>query len=225
MKILLIDDDKEIVKLLKLSLEAEFLVIDTALNGEKGCFLAKTNSYDLIILDYVMPKQNGLEVCQELRKENINTPILMLTVKADMPTKSEMFKAGIDDFLTKPFIFEELFLRVKALGKRKANIKEETFKLDDLILNNQTHEVKRGKKSIYLTRKEFCLLCYFLENPNRVLSRALILENVWDINADPFSNTIESHILNLRRKIEIKDSTKLIHTVPGRGYKLSLKAY
>jgi len=225
MKILIIDDDKEIVKLLKLSLEAEFLVVDTASNGEKGCFLAKTNSYDLIILDYVMPKQNGLEVCLELREEKINTPILMLTVKADMPTKSDMFKAGIDDFLTKPFIFEELFLRIRALGKRINNIKEETFKLDDLILNNQTHEVQRGKKSIYLTRKEFCLLCYFLENINRVLSRALILENVWDINADPFSNTIESHILNLRRKIEIKDKPKLIHTVPGRGYKLSLKAY
>ncbi|MCF7819957.1 MAG: response regulator transcription factor [Candidatus Pacebacteria bacterium] len=225
MKILLIDDDQELLKLLKLSLEAEFLVVDTASNGEQGCFLAKTNTYNIILLDYIMPKQNGLEVCTELRKEKINTPILMLTVKADMPTKSEMFTAGIDDFLTKPFIFEEVFLRIKALTKRQENIKEKILQIDDLKLNTETHEVKRGKQAIYLTRKEFCLLLYFLENPNRVLSRALILENVWDINADPFSNTIESHILNLRRKIETKNRTKLIHTVPGRGYKLSLKAY
>jgi DNA-binding response OmpR family regulator len=222
MKILVIDDDKEIIKVLKNNLEAEFIVVDTAENSKKALFVVKTNHYDLIILDYIMPEKNGLEICKEIRNEKIKTPIIMLSVKNDLPTKKEMFTAGIDDFMTKPFLFEELILRIKAVSSRSDNIKEKIFKIDDLELNNDTHEVKRGKKNIYLTRKEFCLLKYFLENINKVLSRAFILENVWDINADPFSNTIESHVLNLRKKIENKKKKKLIHTVPGRGYKLSI---
>lgn len=225
MKILIIDDNEEMTKILKKNLEAEFIVVDTAKTSEKGLFMVKTNHYDLIILDYIIPEKNGLKICEEIRNEKIKTAILMLTIKNDLPTKSEMFEAGIDDFMTKPFIFEELLLRIKAITKRPLSIKEKVFKIDDLELNSDTHEVKRGKKNIYLTRKEFCLLRYFLENPNKVLSRAFILENVWDINADPFSNTIESHVLNLRKKIEDKKKKKLIHTVPGRGYKLSLNKF
>ncbi len=222
MKILIIEDDKEILKFLKSGLESEFFIIDTATDGEQGSFTARTNPYDVIILDFMLPKLNGLEVCTEIREDKIDTPIIMLSVKNDFKTKNEMFKAGIDDYLTKPFVFEELLMRLKAIGKRPPIRLPDLLMLDDLKLNTDSQEVSRGKQKIYLTRKEYCLLKYFLQNNNRVLSRGLILENVWDINADPFSNTIESHVLNLRRKIEKPGKRKLIHTLPGRGYKMAL---
>jgi DNA-binding response OmpR family regulator len=222
MKILIIDDDKEIIKFLKPSLEAEFYVVDCANDGEKGSFMARTNHYDLIILDYMMPKQNGLEVLQELRKDNIKAYILALTVKSELKDKTSLFKAGVDDYLSKPFIFEELLLRIKAISKRPPIQEKKVLRLDDLKVDLDSQEVYRGKRKIFLTRKEYCLLQYFLNNVNKVLSRALILENVWDINADPFSNTIESHVLNLRKKVESPGKTKLIHTIAGRGYKMSL---
>jgi DNA-binding response OmpR family regulator len=222
MKILIIDDDKEIIKFLKPSLEAEFYVVDCAYDGEKGSFMAKTNHYDLIILDYMMPKQNGLETLKEIRKDKVESYIIALTVKSELKDKSSLFNAGADDYLSKPFLFEELLLRIKAVSKRPPLKDEKILSLDNLKMDLSSQEVYRGKRKIYLTRKEFCLLEYFLNNINKVLSRALILENVWDINADPFSNTIESHVLNLRKKIESPGKTKLIHTVAGRGYKMSL---
>jgi DNA-binding response OmpR family regulator len=222
MKILIIDDDKEIIKFLKPSLEAEFYVVDCAYDGEKGSFMAKTNHYDLIILDYMMPKQNGLETLKEIRKDKVESYIIALTVKSELKDKSSLFNAGADDYLSKPFLFEELLLRIKAVSKRPPLKDEKILSLDNLKMDLSSQEVYRGKRKIYLTRKEFCLLEYFLNNINKVLSRALILENVWDINADPFSNTIESHVLNLRKKIESPGKTKLIHTIAGRGYKMSL---
>jgi DNA-binding response OmpR family regulator len=222
MKILIIDDDKEIVKFLKPSLEAEFYVVDYAHDGEKGSFMARTNHYDLIILDYMMPKKNGLEVLKELRQDKVQSYIIALTVKSELKDKSSLFNAGADDYLSKPFLFEELLLRIKAISKRPPIKETKVLCLDDLKVDLDSQEVYRNKRKIYLTRKEFCLLQYFLNNINRVLSRALILENVWDINADPFSNTIESHVLNLRKKIEAPGKTKLIHTIAGRGYKMAL---
>ncbi len=216
------DDDKEIIKFLKPSLEAEFYVVDYATDGEKGSFMARTNHYDLIILDYMMPKQNGLEVLKEIRKDKVQSAVIMLTVKSELTDKSSVFKAGADDYLSKPFIFEELLLRIKAISKRPPIKIKKSLSLDDLKIDLDSQEVYRNKKKIYLTKKEFCLLQYFLNNINTVLSRALILENVWDINADPFSNTIESHVLNLRRKIETPGKRKLIHTIAGRGYKMAL---
>jgi DNA-binding response OmpR family regulator len=222
MKILIIDDDKEIIKFLKPSLESEFYVVDVASDGEKGSFMARTNHYDLIILDYMMPKQNGLEVLKELRQDKVQSYIIALTVKSELKDKSNLFNAGVDDHLSKPFLFEELLLRIKAISKRPPLKENKILCLDDLKVDIDSQEVYRNKRKIYLTRKEFCLLQYFLSNINRVLSRALILENVWDINADPFSNTIESHVLNLRKKIEVPNKTKLIHTIAGRGYKMAL---
>jgi DNA-binding response OmpR family regulator len=184
--------------------------------------MAKTNHYDLIILDYMMPKQNGLETLKEIRKDKVESYIIALTVKSELKDKSSLFNAGADDYLSKPFLFEELLLRIKAVSKRPPLKDEKILSLDNLKMDLSSQEVYRGKRKIYLTRKEFCLLEYFLNNINKVLSRALILENVWDINADPFSNTIESHVLNLRKKIESPGKTKLIHTVAGRGYKMSL---
>lgn len=222
MKILIIDDDKEIIKFLKPSLEAEFYVVDHAYDGEKGSFMARTNHYDLIILDYMMPKQNGLEALKEMRQDKVESYIIALTIKSELKDKTSLFNAGADDYLSKPFLFEELLLRIKAISRRPPIRDKKVLSLDNLKLDLDSQEVYRDKRKIYLTRKEFCLLQYFLNNINRVLSRALILENVWDINADPFSNTIESHVLNLRKKIEAPGKTKLIHTIAGRGYKMAL---
>lgn len=223
MRILIIEDELEIAKFLKSGLEAEFFIVDLAPDGEKGSFMARTNEYDLIIVDYILPKMNGREVVKEIKKDKKDVCIMMLTVKGAMEQKVDLFELGVDDYVTKPFVFEELLCRIKAVLRRPKKIEKSILKIDDLIVDADCHLVKRGKKAIYLTRKELALLEYMLRNRGRVLSRSMILEHVWDINADPFSNTIESHILNLRKKINLNRKKELIHTIPGRGYKLDLK--
>lgn len=224
MRILIIEDEVKIINFLKPNLEAEFYIVDTATDGEQGSFLARTNDYDLIILDYVLPKMDGLEVCKEIKKDKKNVPIIMLTIKSELDTKIKLFEQGVDDYLTKPFLFEELTARIKAVLKRPNKVDSKILRIDDLSVNLYSHIVKRCGKEIYLTRKEFCLLEYFIRNKGKLLSRALILEHVWDMNADPFSNTIEAHVLNLRKKINPnKKRRDLIHTIPSRGYKMELK--
>lgn len=223
MRLLIIEDEKKIVDLLKACLEAELFVVDIAEDGERGAFLALTNDYDLIILDNVLPKKTGLEVCEEIRKKGKIVPILILSVKSETDMKVKLLNAGADDYLIKPFSLEELLARIRALLRRPKQIESEVLKIDDLTLDTKRHIVKRDKEEIYLTRKEFMLLEYLMKNEGIVLSRGMIMEHVWDINADPFSNTIESHILSVRRKIDFKDNKKLIHTVPGRGYKINVK--
>lgn len=220
MKILLIEDEKEIVDFLKPSLVYECFAVDIAYDGEKGSFLARTNDYDLIILDNMLPFKNGIEVCQEIRKANKNMPILILSVISETEKKVDLLNAGADDYITKPFSLEELLARVRALMRRPKKIQEEIIQIDDLFLDAIKHIVKRSKKEIYLTRKEFMLLEYLMRNKDILISRGMLLEHVWDINADPFSNTIESHIRSLRKKINLTNSRKLIHTIPGRGYKI-----
>ncbi|HZS42654.1 MAG TPA: response regulator transcription factor [Candidatus Paceibacterota bacterium] len=222
MRILIVEDDKNISAFLKSSLEAENFVADTAEDGEKGSYLARTNDYDLIILDYVMPKKDGLAVCQELRALNKTVPILMLSVKAEIPDRVKLLNVGVDDYVAKPFSFHELLARIRAILRRPRLVQNNPLKFADLVLDSERQMVWKGKKEIYLTRKEFLLLEYFMKNAGRVLSRGLIMEHVWSIDGDPFSNTIEAHILNLRRKVD-DGKKKLIHTVPGRGYKLDLK--
>jgi DNA-binding response OmpR family regulator len=223
MRILLVEDEKDIIKFLKLSLESECFVVDVAEDGEKGSYLARTNDYDLIILDNILPKKQGLEVCKEIREEGKNSLILMLSVKSDVATKVDLLNAGADDYLTKPFSLEELLARMRALVRRPKQIESEILQIDNLILDTKRHLVKRKDKEIYLTRKSFMLLEYLMRNQGLVLSRGMIMEHVWDMNADPFSNTIESHILSLRKKIDFGKNKKLIHTVPGRGYKIDVK--
>lgn len=222
MRILIIEDEKEIINFLKLALKAECFAVDTAEDGERGSFLARTNDYDLIILDNVLPKKIGIEVCKEIRARGKTMPIIVLSVKSEATTKVDLLNAGADDYLIKPFSLDELLARIRALLRRPKNIESEILKLDDLTLDTKKHLVKRGQKEIYLTRKEFTLLEYFMKNLGIVLSRGMMMEHVWDMNADPFSNTIESHILSLRRKVDLKGKKKLIHTVPGRGYKIDL---
>ncbi len=223
MRLLLIEDDKEISEFLKMSLEAEAFIVDVAYDGDRGSYFARCEEYDAIILDYMLPKKDGFQVCQELRQSGVSVPIIMISIKKETPLKVGLLNLGADDYLIKPFQFEELLARLRAILRRPSVLKPSVLSISDLTLEPAAQRVMRGRKEIYLTRKEFILLQYLLENKGRVLSRGMILEHVWSRESDPFSNTIESHILNLRKKIE-NGKKKLIHTVPGRGYKMDLFA-
>ncbi|HPT08191.1 MAG TPA: response regulator transcription factor [bacterium] len=226
MKILIIEDDKTVTSLLKESLNKEIFSVDFSYDGNNGLFLFRTNHYDLIIVDYNIPIKNGQEVIKEIRQEDKNIKIIVLTVDASLETKEAFFNLGVDDYVTKPFIFSELLSRIKAVIRRPNITQKLIYKIDDLIVDIDRHLVTRDKKSIYLTFKEMMLLEFLLKNRGKVLSHTVIMENIWDFNADPFSNTIESHILKLRRKLNPnRNKRELIHTIKGRGYKLDLKKW
>ncbi len=220
MKILIIDDDKDIRDFLKHNLQAECFVVDTAADGEEGSYMARSHDYGLIILDNIMPKKRGTEVCREVRKAGKHTPILILSVQSEIEDKASLIDAGADDYLIKPFAYRELQSRVRALMRRPQAIASPTLKVDDLTLDTLRQKVRRGKHDIYLTRKEFALTSYLMRNLGTVVSRGMLMEHVWNEDIDPFSNTIEAHIANLRKKIDSTTKHKLIHTVPGRGYKI-----
>jgi len=220
MKLLIIEDDSSIRNVLRMSLESSCFVVDTAEDGDLGSYMARSNDYDLIILDNVLPKKLGREVCRDIRESGKNTPIILLSMKSDVLEKVSVLDAGADDYMTKPFSFEELLARIRALTRRPKNIKEKIFKVVDVTLDSDKYFVSKSGKEIELTKKEFSLLEYLLINKEKVVTRGQILEHVWDINADPFSNTIESHIVNLRRKIGDVNK-KIIKNIPGRGYKIT----
>ncbi len=223
MRILIIEDNKEIRELLKIGLEAEMYSVDTAEDGEKGSYIARTNDYDLIILDNMMPKKTGFDVCKEIRKAGKQMPILLLSVESETDEKVKLLRAGADDYMTKPFSFKELLARIQAILRRPETSVSESLETGNLVLNSRTHEVKRGNKSIYLTRKEYSLLELLIRHRGEVVSRGTIMEHVWDFDGNPFSNTIETHVFNLRKKIE-KGESRLIWNVPGRGYKIATTA-
>lgn len=215
MRILIIDDDKEITNFLKLAFESECFVTDIANDGKRGSFLARTNEYDAIILDINLPEKDGLSVCQEIRKDNIATPILVLTVQSDVIDKVDLLTAGADDYLTKPFSFEELLARVKALSRRPKHFESPITEIGALKINAAKNEVTFNDKVIPLTKKEYILLDYLVKNKDHIVSRGTLMEHVWDMNADPFSNTIEVHVRNIRKKFGL---IGIIRTVSGRGY-------
>jgi DNA-binding response OmpR family regulator len=221
MRILVIEDEKHIQNILKAGLESEYFVVDLADNGHDGSYHARTNDYDLVILDNILPKKDGLTVCREIRRAEKTVPILVLSVKSETNTRVDMLDAGADDYLMKPFAMSELLARIRALLRRPNKIENEILVVDNLELDSRKNTVKRGDEEIYLTKKEFILLEYLMKNKGETLSRAMIMEHVWDMNVDPFSNTIESHILSLRRKIDRDRSKKLIRTVPRTGYKIT----
>lgn len=218
MRILIIEDNYEIRNFLKESLESEAYAVDSAEDGEQGSYLARTNEYDLIILDNILPKKNGIQICNEIRRIGKDVPIIMLSVESGVDKKVLLLESGADDYMTKPFSYKELRARIKVILRRPQIVQKETFTIHDLTIDIPRQKVTRGKKDIYLTRKEFALLEYLIRNKSSVLSRAVIMEHVWDMERDPFSNTVETHILNLRRKIDRPYKHKLITTVPGRGY-------
>lgn len=224
MKILIIEDELSIASFLKASLESQLYIVDVAVDGEQGALLGRTGKYDLIIIDYLLPKRNGLEVVKELRLSK-KMPIIMLTIEGDFECKEKAFNLGIDDFLTKPFLLEELNLRIKALLRRPLEITDKIIKVGTLSIDLNKKIVRREKKIINLTRKEYVILEYLMRNRGEIKSREIIMENVWDINSDPFSNTLDTHILNIRKKIKVADSPELIHTFTGRGYKIDSKKF
>lgn len=220
MKLLIIEDDSSIRNVLRMSLEASCFTVDTAEDGEQGSYMARTNEYNLIILDNMLPKKLGKKVCQEVREAGKTTPIILLSMKSEILEKVSVLDAGADDYMTKPFSFEELLARIRALTRRPRTLAEKILKIKDIELNTDRNIVTKSGTEIELTKKEFTLLEYLLQNKERVVTRGQIMEHVWDINADPFSNTIESHIVNLRKKIG-DNHKKLIKNIPGRGYKIT----
>ncbi len=222
MKILIIEDDISIRNVLRLSLESKGFIIDEAEDGDTGSYLARTNSYDVILLDNVLPKKMGGHVCKEIRNTGSITPIIILSGKQEVLTKIQLLNLGADDYITKPFSFDELLARINAILRRPQNINYHILKVKDFEVNFTSQTIKKDDKDIYLTRKEFSLLEFLAKHKNTVVSRGQILEHVWEMSVDPFSNTIETHIMNLRRKLRDTKRT-LISSIPGRGYKFNFK--
>ncbi|MDB5204024.1 MAG: transcriptional regulator [Candidatus Taylorbacteria bacterium] len=222
MRILVIEDEEKMASFLKISLEAECFAVDITADGEKGIYYGRSNEYDLVILNSTLPEKNGVEICQRLRNYGKTMPILVTSIKNHIAEKIELLNAGADDYLTKPFVLEELLAHMRALLRRKPAIEQEILSFGDIVLDSKKCLVLRKGKNIALTRKEFMLLQYLIQNTETVLSKAKILEHVWDMSINIFSHTIESHILSLRKKLNDQGKTKLIHTIPGRGYKIGL---
>ena len=220
MRILVIEDEVKIAQFVKRGLKEEGYAVDVANDGEEGHFMLSSNEYDAIILDLMLTKIDGLTLCRTLRKEGNQTPIIMLTAKDTVKDKVKGLDSGADDYLPKPFAFEELLARVRVLLRKKDSRIQTQLKVDDLILDLLTHKVTRGDRDIDLTVKEFALLEYLMRNAGNIVTRTMISEHVWDINFDTFTNVIDVYINYLRNKIDTGFTDKMIHTVRGKGYLL-----
>lgn len=220
-QILVIEDDIRVAELLQRSLQDQNFTVDLAYDGYMGKKLALQKKYQLIITDVILPKINGIDLCKELKRELPNTPIIMLTALGTTDDKVEGFDAGADDYLVKPFELRELYVRIRALLKRFEHPTEtqaHTLKYADLEMDLNQKKFKRGEQEIHLTPKEFNLMQFMMENPERVLSRAEISEKVWDTHFDTGTNFIDVYINYLRKKIELDVNNKLIHTKSGMGF-------
>lgn len=218
MRILVIEDEKKVASFIKRGLKENHYAVDVAHDGVNGLFMAEHNPYDTIVLDLMLPEKDGLSICQELRKKKIETPILMLTAKGSVKDKIVGLDAGADDYLPKPFAFEEFLARIRVLLRRQSKAPSNKLKIGDLNLDQITHKVIRGSKNIDLTSTEYSLLQYLMLHPNQVVTRTMITEHVWNEDFDPFSNVIDVYINYLRKKIDSGFSKKLIHSIRGRGY-------
>lgn len=224
---MIVEDDIDMTDFLRAVFESEHFAVDTEKSGDRGSYLARTNEYDAVILDNILPNRSGIEVCQDIRKHGKTMPILVLSAVSTVAEKVAFLNAGADDYMTKPFVFQELLARVKALLRRPAALVEEVLCMGTLEVDSRQHTVRRAGQSISLTRKEFMILEYLLRNRGKIVSRSSIMEHVWDRCLDPFSNTVEAHISSLRKKMHASGSESLIHTVSGVGYGMGLrgKAY
>jgi len=222
MRILVVEDEHLIANSIKKGLEQEKYAVDVAHRGDEGYDMAFEDGYDLLILDLMLPEMDGIEICKKLREENIHTPILMLTAKGQVEDKITGLDSGADDYLVKPFSFEELLARIRALSRRPKNSLSNILKVDGLQLDTKLFEVKRDKTVIQLSSKEFGLLEYMMRNSRQILSKGQLINHVWDYDANILPNTVEVYIRNLRNKIDIpfKDKKTLIKTVRGFGYKI-----
>ena len=220
MKILVVEDEKKVAKLLQQGLEEEQYEVAVVNDGEQGRAMGLTAEYDLIILDILLPEKDGIAVLKELREKHVSTPILMLTARSSTENKVEGLDSGADDYLTKPFAFSELLARVKALLRRGSAEKATVLKVADLHLDTVSHKARRGERVIELTAREYALLEYFMRNSNRVLTRTIISEHIWNYNFDTGTNVVDVYINHLRSKIDDGGEKKLLHTVRGVGYVL-----
>ncbi len=218
MRILVVEDEKKVASFIKRGLEEESYVVETAGDGEEGLSMAIEKKFDLIILDWMLPKRDGMSFLKELRERSMATPVLMLTAKDTVEDIVVGLETGSDDYLTKPFAFAELLARVKALIRRSEMDRGAELHFADLRIDPVTHKVWRGEKEIDLTAKEYGLLEYFMRNPNQVLTRTMIADHVWDYTFDSFTNIIDVYVNYLRKKIDRDATVKLIHTVRGVGY-------
>jgi heavy metal response regulator len=218
MRILVIEDEKKVATFIKKGLVEEHYAVDTAFDGEEGLYLSEINEYDLIVLDLMIPKIDGLGVLKKIRERKDNVPILVLTAKDSVEDTVKGLDAGCDDYLTKPFAFAELLARIRALLRRDKKEKESVLRIADLTLSIVTHKVMRQGKEIELTSKEYALLEYFMRNPEKVLTRTMISEHVWDYHFDSNTNVIDVYVNYLRKKIDKDFDPKLIHTIRGIGY-------
>lgn len=224
MQILIVEDEEKIANFLRRGLTEEHYAVDIARDGEEGLRKFRINEYDIIVLDLMLPKIDGLAVCREIRTKNTNVPILILTAKDDITDRVSGLDAGADDYMTKPFSFSELSARIRALLRRSKEADPPILVIDDLSMNPATRSVQRGDTLITLTAREYSLLEYFMRNANSVLTKTKIIEHVWDYNYDGLSNIVETYIRYLRKKIQTRPKDKrLIHTLRGVGYVLKMK--
>jgi len=218
MRILVIEDEKKVANFIKKGLEEESYAVDISLNGKEGFDLASTGEYDVIVLDVMLPYMDGFTITKELRKKKILTPILLLTVKETIQDKVIGLDSGADDYLTKPFAFEELLARIRALLRREEQLKFSSLKIGNLVLDLQSHKVMVDDKEITLTPKEYSILEYLMRNKNRVISRSKLVEHIYDYHFDTETNIIDVYINKLRAKVDLDPKRPLIQTVRGAGY-------
>lgn len=218
MRILVVEDEKKVAEFIKRGLKEEGYAVDVAADGEQGYYLATTNEYDLLVLDLMIPKMDGLALCEKLRQEKVAVPILMLTAKDAVRDKVKGLDAGASDYLTKPFAFAEFLARIRALLRRGDSRQPAKLQVADLTVDLVAHTATRAGKKIDLTAKEYALLEYLMRNAGSIVTRTMIAEHVWDINFETFTNVIDVYINYLRRKIDQGYPKKLVHTIRGRGY-------
>lgn len=220
MRILVAEDDEKVAHFLAKGLKEERYAVDVCYDGEEALFLAEINPYDIIILDIMLPKKNGFAVCRSLRKNGVMTPILMLTARNRVEDRVRGLQEGADDYLSKPFAFEELLARIQALLRRSHDYKSKTLKVGELELDPVSRKVTREGKTIALTGREYALLEYLMRNKGRIVTQTMIIEHVWDMNYEGMSNIVNVYINHLREKIDKDFSIFYIHTIRGVGYKI-----
>jgi two-component system copper resistance phosphate regulon response regulator CusR len=218
MRILVVEDEPRMANVIAKGLRENSYAVDVAEDGDAALYQASINDYDLIVLDVLLPRRDGFEVCRALRARGNSTPILMLTARATVDDRVRGFDAGADDYLTKPFSFREFLARVRALLRRDSQLRPDVFQLDDLIVDSGSHRVSRAAREIELTAKEYALLEFLARRAGQLVSRTEIAAHVWDDSFDPFSNTIEVYMNRLRKKIDDAHTVKLLHTRRGEGY-------
>jgi DNA-binding response OmpR family regulator len=221
MRVLVVEDEQRLARLLRRLLEEERYTVDEAHDGITGEDLARAGEYDAIVLDVMLPGRSGTAVCENLRRDRVGTPILMLTARDTVDDRVTGLDAGVDDYLIKPFAFAELLARLRALTRRRtAELQSPRLELDDLVMDLVRHEVRRGDRLIELTPREYALLEYFLRHPGQVLTRTQLIANVWRYDAYLTSNAVDTYIHYLRDKIDRSHECKLLRTVRGVGYVL-----